>query len=85
MSDDTDRHARLAAAANPRRAKQSDVPVLSRLFAAAFLTDPVMDWVSRPGAVKRAAGLERFFYWLLTVRAVPYGEVWMSQDDGVAC
>ena len=83
MSDDGDRHARLSAASNPRRVKQSDVPVISRLFAAAFLTDPVMDWVARPG-VKRAAGLERFFYWLLTVRAVPYGEVWMADDGSVA-
>ncbi|HTQ13324.1 MAG TPA: GNAT family N-acetyltransferase [Rhizomicrobium sp.] len=86
MSDDDtiadQRHLRLQAAASPRRAKQSDVPVLSRLFAAAFLADPVMDWIAQPG-MRRAAGLERFFYWILTVRTVPFGEVWMS-DDGAA-
>ena len=76
-------HQRLFAAANPRRAKQSDVPQLARLFAAAFLADPVMDWIARPGP-KRPAGLERFFYWLLTVRAVPFGEVWMADDGSVA-
>jgi GNAT superfamily N-acetyltransferase len=78
-----DRHALLDAAGHPRRAKQSDVPAIARLFAAAFLTDPVMDWIARPG-VKRPAGLERFFYWLLTARAIPFGEVWMADDASVA-
>jgi GNAT superfamily N-acetyltransferase len=78
-----DRHALLAGAANPRRAGQSDAPAIARLFAAAFLTDPVMDWIARPGP-KRAAGLERFFYWLLTVRAIPFGDVWMADDASVA-
>lgn len=81
MSDD--RHALLAGASNSRRAKQSDAPVIARLFAAAFLTDPVMDWIARAGP-KRPEGLERFFYWLLTVRALPYGEVWMADDASVA-
>jgi len=78
-----DRHALLAAASNPRRARQSDAPAIARLFAAAFLTDPVMDWIARAGP-KRPEGLERFFYWLLTVRALPYGEVWMADDASVA-
>jgi GNAT superfamily N-acetyltransferase len=83
MSDEEDRHARLQAAANPRRATPADAPQIARLFAAAFQTDPVMDWIARPGP-RRAAGLERFFYWLLTVRAIPFGEVWMAEDGAVA-
>lgn len=59
----------------------SDTEELARLFTAAFLGDPAMDWVAREGA-KRAGGLKRFFAWLLTVRAIPYGEVWMG--DGSA-
>jgi len=77
-----DRHALLAAAAAPRRATIDDAGVLSRLFAAAFTHDPVMDWISRP-APQRAWALEQFFFWLLRVRAIPYGEVWMSADAGV--
>jgi ribosomal protein S18 acetylase RimI-like enzyme len=42
-----------------------------------------MDWIARPGP-KRAPGLERFFYWLLGVRAIPFGEVWMADDASVA-
>lgn len=87
MSDDDtledQRYLRLQAAANPRRAKPEDATPLARLLAASFMTDPVMDWIARPG-LKRAAGLERFFYWLLQVRAIPFGEVWMADDAGVA-
>jgi ribosomal protein S18 acetylase RimI-like enzyme len=87
MSDDDAledlRHLRLQAASNPRRATAADAGMLSRLFAAAFMTDPVMDWIARPGA-KRAAGLERFFYWLMQMRAIPFGEVWMADDASVA-
>jgi len=78
-----ERHARLRAAGSPRRATADDAVLLSRLLAAAFVTDPVMDWVARRGP-KRAAGLERFFYWLLKVRALPFGEVWMANDASVA-
>jgi len=83
MSGSEDRHARLAAAGNPRRANDADVPALARLFAAAFANDPVFDWIARRGA-KRAAGLERFFFWVLKARAVPFGEVWMAEDCGTA-
>jgi hypothetical protein len=82
MSDDG-RHARLQLAASPRRATSADTAQIARLFAAAFQGDPVMDWISRPGA-KRAAGLERFFFWLLQMRAIPFGEVWMANDCSVA-
>ena len=78
-----DRHALLAAAAKPRRATIDDSGVLSRLFAAAFTHDPVMDWIARP-APQRARALEQFFFWLLRVRAIPFGEVWMSADASVA-
>ena len=80
---DRERHAMLAGAANPRRARARDAPQLARLFAAAFAADPVMDWIARRGP-RRAAGLERFFFWLLTVRAIPLGEVWMAPSGGVA-
>jgi ribosomal protein S18 acetylase RimI-like enzyme len=77
------RHAQLHAAANPRRATPADAPQLSRLFAAAFLDDPVMNWVAREGPA-RVEGLERFFHWIVAVRALPYGEVWMADDGSVA-
>lgn len=77
-----DRHALLAKAAAPRRATPGDAVVLAQLLAAAFATDPVMDFIARPGP-KRAEGLRRFFYWLLTIRALPFGETWMSEDASV--
>jgi ribosomal protein S18 acetylase RimI-like enzyme len=87
MSDDDSqenlRHRKLSLAANPRRATMDDARAIARLFAAAFTTDPVMDWIARPGP-KRAAGLERFFYWLLQMRAIPFGHVWMAEDASVA-
>jgi ribosomal protein S18 acetylase RimI-like enzyme len=85
MNDATarERHERLAAAAAPRRANERDSEVLARLFAAAFLHDPVFDWIARAGP-RRASGMERFFYWLLKTRAIPFGEVWMSNDAAVA-
>ena len=83
MSAAEDRNALLLRASNPRRANQNDTGAIARLFAAAFATDPVMDWIARAGP-KRAQGLERFFFWLLQVRAIPFGEVWMSEDASVA-
>lgn len=82
-SDEDDRHERLHAAAHPRRAGAADAAQLARLFTAAFLNDPVFDWIARRGP-RRAAGLERFFYWLLQMRVIPLGEVWMSADGSVA-
>ncbi|HEY1638718.1 MAG TPA: GNAT family N-acetyltransferase [Rhizomicrobium sp.] len=76
------RHEMLAWAANPRRATQADVTPLAKLFAAAFLADPVMDWIARSGA-ERPQGLEGFFHWLLAVRAIPFSEVWMADDASV--
>jgi ribosomal protein S18 acetylase RimI-like enzyme len=70
-------------AANPRLAKPEDAAGLAALFTAAFLDDPVMDWMARSGP-KRISGLEAFFFRLLYRRAIPAGEVWMS-DDGAAC
>lgn len=77
-----DRHALLAAASAPRRATDADAAVLSRLFAAAFTTDPIFNWMARPGP-RRAQVLEQFFFWLLKTRAIPFGEVWMSADGNV--
>jgi hypothetical protein len=73
-----DRPALVTAASQPRRAHEADAAMLSRLFAAAFLSDPVFDWIARPGP-KRARALERFFFWLLRARAIPFGEVWTSE------
>jgi ribosomal protein S18 acetylase RimI-like enzyme len=42
-----------------------------------------MDWIARPGP-RRAAGLTALFSRLLLRRAIPAGEVWMS-DDASAC
>jgi len=77
-----ERARRLTAASAPRRATPADTDRLARLLTAAFVTDPVMDWIARPGP-KRAAGVTAFFTMLLR-RAIPAGEVWMS-DDGAAC
>ena len=78
-----DRHALLAAAASPRRATMDDAGTLSRLLSAAFMADPVMNWIARTGQ-GRARALEQFFFWLLRVRALPFGEVWMS-EGAAAC
>ncbi len=83
MSAAEDRNALLLRASHPRRANDKDTASIARLFAAAFMTDPVMDWIARAGP-KRAQGLERFFFWLLKTRATPFGEVWMSEDASVA-
>lgn len=77
-----DRHTLLAGAANPRRAKEADARPLARLLSASFQTDPVFDWIARPGR-RRAEVLEEFFFWLLRTRALPFGEVWAS-DGAVA-
>jgi ribosomal protein S18 acetylase RimI-like enzyme len=73
---------RLKAAAAPRRARPEDAGPLAQLFTRTFLNDPILDWLSRVGA-KRASGLEAFFLRILS-RAIPAGEVWMS-DDGAVC
>ena len=74
---------RLRAASAPRRAKPEDASHLTQLLTAAFLNDPIMDWVARPGP-KRALGLTALFSRLLLERAIPQDEVWMSAD-GSAC
>jgi ribosomal protein S18 acetylase RimI-like enzyme len=76
-----ERNVLLAAASKPRRANDNDTSALSRLLAAAFLADPVFDWIARPGP-RRAVVMEAFFFWLLRTRAIPFGEVWTS--EGVA-
>ncbi len=83
MSASDDPHLRLVAASHPRRARGEDAAPLARLFAAAFASDPVFDWIVRRGS-RRAEGLERFFYWLLRMRIIPFGEVWTAQDGAVA-
>jgi ribosomal protein S18 acetylase RimI-like enzyme len=87
MSDDDTlddlRHRRITAAATPRRATMADAQQLASLFATAFMTDPVMNWIAREGPARRAA-LEQFFHWIVAVRALPFGEVWMADDCSVA-
>jgi ribosomal protein S18 acetylase RimI-like enzyme len=78
-----DKAALLAAASNPRRATLDDAIPLSKMFAAAFMDDPLFDYMVRPGAGRRAA-LELFFHKMLSLRDIPQGNVWMSAD-GRAC
>jgi ribosomal protein S18 acetylase RimI-like enzyme len=73
----------LEAASNPRRATPDDAVGLSKLFASAFIDDPLFDYMIRPGA-GRTAALEMFFHGILAARDIPQGEVWMS-SDGHAC
>ena len=73
----------LDAASSPRRATLDDAVNLSKLFASAFMDDPLFDYMVRPGA-GRAAALEMFFYEILRARDIPQGGVWMS-SDGHAC
>ena len=78
-----DRHTLLAQASAPRRASTLDAGGLSLLFTAAFLSDPVFDWIARSGP-GRARALEQFFFWLLKTRAIPFGEVWMCEGASAA-
>ena len=78
-----DKMALLEAASNPRRGTLDDAVALSKLFASAFMDDPLFDYLVRPGAKKMAA-LELFFHEILSARDIPQGEVWMS-SDGHAC
>jgi GNAT superfamily N-acetyltransferase len=73
-----DRHLLLAGAASPRRAGDADAVPLAQLLTAAFQTDPVFDWIARPGP-RRAEVLQEFFLWILRTRAIPCGEVWASE------
>jgi ribosomal protein S18 acetylase RimI-like enzyme len=73
----------LEAASNPRRATLDDAVSLSKLFASAFVDDPLFDYMVRAGA-GRTAALEMFFHEILSARDIPQGEVWMS-PDGHAC
>src|SRR5579871_5392882 len=66
-----------------RRATQTDIPRIARLFTAAFAADPVFDWLARAGA-KRPAALHRFFTWILERRTLPYGETWITADGFAA-
>jgi hypothetical protein len=77
------KHVRLQSASNPRRATLDDAIPLSRMFASAFMDDPVFDYMVRSGEKRRAA-LETFFKAMLTARDIPQNEVWMS-NDGSAC
>jgi ribosomal protein S18 acetylase RimI-like enzyme len=74
-----DKMALLEAASNPHRATLDDAAGLSKLFASAFVDDPLFDYMVRPG-VRRAAALEMFFQEILRARDIPQGEVWMSSD-----
>jgi GNAT superfamily N-acetyltransferase len=76
-------HARHRLDVHPRRARPQDATVLAPLFAAAFLDDPAMEWVARAGSSRRR-GLESFFFRFLGDRAIPAGEVFMT-DDASAC
>lgn len=74
-----DKMARMTAASNPRRATLSDALNLSKLFASAFMDDPLFNYMIRGGA-RHEAMLETFFHEILAARDIPQGEVWMSAD-----
>lgn len=80
MNDDI-RFDRLRAASAPRQAQAADAALLGRLFAAAFLHDPVFSWIARAGPQRQAA-LESFFHWMMQTRVIPFGEAWIG--DGAA-
>ena len=65
-----------------RRASGSDVDHIARLFAAAFMRDPVFDWMVKTGE-GRLSALAGFFRWVLKSRTVPTGETWI-RPDGLA-
>jgi GNAT superfamily N-acetyltransferase len=54
---------------------------MARLFAAAFLHDPIFDWIARPG-FGRPFALERFFFWTLKTHAIPLGAAWTGDGIG---
>jgi ribosomal protein S18 acetylase RimI-like enzyme len=62
-----------------RRATLGDVPSLARLFAAAFVRDPLFDWLARAGT-KRQRALQSFFARMLERRTLPHGETWVCAD-----
>jgi ribosomal protein S18 acetylase RimI-like enzyme len=72
---------RLVRTAVPCRATLSDAGDLARLFAVAFHTDPIFNWMARNDGTRLPA-LQEFFHWILTERSISYGEVWMT--DGAA-
>ena len=54
----------------------------SPLVLGPYMSKGYRDWIARPGAA-RARALEQFFFWLMRVRALPFGEVWMAPDASV--
>lgn len=64
-----------------RRAGEADIGAMSRLFAAAFLHDPIFDWIARPG-IRRPLALERFFHETLRTHALPAGAAWTCEGAG---
>ncbi len=66
-----------------RHATLQDAPRLSHLLTHAFITDPVFDWIGRPGPA-RAEAFQNLFLWMLTTRSIPFGDVWM-RDDAACC
>ncbi|MFC7335345.1 GNAT family N-acetyltransferase [Rhodocista pekingensis] len=71
-------HEARAAAAAPRLAGPADRAALARLLAAAFATDPVMDWWVRDGAA-RAQALHGFYDAELA-EVLPLGASFMAED-----
>jgi GNAT superfamily N-acetyltransferase len=68
-------------ATQAHRASADEAGALSRLFAAAFLYDPIYQWIARPGP-RRAAALERFFFRMLKTHAIPFGAAWIGEGAG---
>ena len=62
-----------------RRATAEDTERIARLFAAAFHSDPVFNWLLRDGP-QRMRALQRFFSWAVQRRTMPHGETWISAN-----
>src|SRR5262249_61713186 len=65
-----------------RRAKASDVAVLTRVLCQAFDGDPVMNWILRQDGA-RAAAFEWMFRLSLAL-TLPHGHVYTTEDRGAA-
>lgn len=65
-----------------RRASGNDVDHIARLFAAAYMRDPLFDWMVKTGD-GRLSALKDFFEWVLKTRTIAPGETWM-RPDGMA-
>lgn len=81
LSDDATRGGRIAASRiDISPARRRDVPTLGRLFARAFIDDPVMSWML-PDADTRAMALERRYTSMIRHHYIRSGVVELAGQD----